>query len=242
MTNIEGRVVLRRSAVRSPGQARPDWQALCDVARRLGRGQGFDFQSPEQLFSELARATAGARADYSGMNYAKLERNKGVFWPCRSAADPGQPRLFAERFGFPDGKARLQPLAWIPLAEAPDAAYPLTLTTGRVLQHYLSGNQTRRIPALAKAVPQAYVQVSDSLALERGLEDGGQALVRTRRGELRLPVSVNPGQQHSTLFIPMHFGGEGCSNDLTIDALAPLSKMPEFKACAAEIAPVEAGA
>jgi assimilatory nitrate reductase catalytic subunit len=240
MTNIEGRVVLRRAAVRAPGQARPDWRAIRDLARRLGRGHGFDFDTPEAIFAELARATAGARADYSGMNYTKLERNKGIFWPCRSTADPGTQRLFQERFAFADGRARLQPLGWLPLAEAPDAEYPLTLTTGRVLQHYLSGNQTRRIPVLAKAVPQAYVQVSASLALERGLEEGGLATVRTRRGALRLPVSVNADQEHGTLFIPMHFGGDGCANDLTIDALAPLSKMPEFKACAADISPVEA--
>ncbi|HXC65269.1 MAG TPA: molybdopterin dinucleotide binding domain-containing protein, partial [bacterium] len=237
MTNIEGRVVLRRSAVTAPGQARSDWKTICGLAKQLGAPHGFEFASSEALFTEFARCTAGGRADYSGMSYTKLERNKGIFWPCPTAEHPGTPRLYQDRFAFPDGLAHFQPLAWGALAEAPDAEYPLTLTTGRVLQHYLSGNQTRRIPALLNVVPKAFVQVSASLALERGLEEGGQAKVRTRRGELLLPVTVSENQEHGTLFIPMHFGGDGCSNDLTIDALAPLSKMPEFKACAADITP-----
>ena len=103
------------------------------------------------------------------------------------------------------------------------------------MQHYLSGTQTRRIAPLNDAAPHAFVQVSDLLAQARDLVHGGRARVSTRRGSLELDVRVNPGQEESTLFIPMHYAGAECANDLTQDALAPLSKMPAFKACAAAI-------
>ncbi len=235
MTNIEGRVVLRRAAVRSPGQARPDWKTLCQMAERLGAGRHFNFGSAEGVFAEFARCTSGGRADYSGMGYAKLERNKGLFWPCPDAAHPGSPYLFAERFQHADGKAHMQKLAWRGSAEEPDAEFPFRLTTGRVLQHYLSGNQTRRISVLKKAAPSAFVEVSTATATRLGLKDGAKARVRTRRGELTLKVKLTDGQEDGTLFVPMHYAGQGCVNDLTLDALAPLSKMPEFKTCAADI-------
>jgi assimilatory nitrate reductase catalytic subunit len=201
----------------------------------LGAGHQFSFSSSEAIFSEFARCTAGGRADYSGMSYAKLERNKGLFWPCTDAAHPGSPYLYADKFRHADGKAHLQRLAWRPSAEEPDEAYPFRLTTGRVLQHYLTGNQTRRISSLRKAAPSAFVEISAVTAQRLGLKEGSKARVRTRRGELTLKVKLNEGQEDGTLFVPMHFGGQGCSNDLTIDALAPLSKMPEFKTCAAAL-------
>ena len=235
MTNIEGRVVLRRSAVKSPGQALPDWKALCRLAEKLGAGRQFSFSSSEAVFSEFARCTSGGRADYSGMSYAKLERNKGLFWPCPDSAHPGTPYLYAEAFRHADGKAHAQALAWRESAEEPDAAYPFRLTTGRVLQHYLTGNQTRRISSLKKAAPSAFVELNQETAGRLGLKEGSKARVRTRRGELILKVKLNDGQEPGTLFVPMHFGGASCSNDLTLDALAPLSKMPEFKTCAAAI-------
>ncbi|MGH7442149.1 MAG: molybdopterin oxidoreductase family protein, partial [bacterium] len=235
MTNIEGRVVLRRKAVEPPGGARPDWRILCDVAARLGAQRHFSFASVEEAFNELALCTRGSRADYGGMNYSKLERNKGLFWPCPDPAHPGTPYLFSERFEGVDGKARFQALEWRESAEEPDADYPFRLTTGRLMHHYLSGNQTRRIAELNRFAPKAFVEVSAVTAGRLGLKEGGRARVRTRRGELLLDVRISPGQEDSTLFIPMHYGGEGCSNVLTQDALAPLSKMPEFKICAAAL-------
>jgi assimilatory nitrate reductase catalytic subunit len=239
MTNIEGRVVLRRAAVAPPGQAKPDWWALAETARRLGQESGFNFGGSEDLFNEFARVTAGARADYSGMTYQRLERNKGLFWPCPGPGHPGTERLFEERFQHPSGKAQAQALAWRVQAEEPDEAYPLRLTTGRVLQHYLTGNQTRRIPALNQAEPTAFVQVGGGLARALGLVEGQEALVSTRRGTLKLPVRVLEGQRDDTLFIPMHYGNQS-SNRLTLDALSPLSKMPEFKHSAARLEAVHA--
>ncbi|MES2200617.1 MAG: molybdopterin oxidoreductase family protein [candidate division FCPU426 bacterium] len=237
MTNIEGRCVLRRAAVKAPGRAKPDWWTLSQVASRLGQGEKFKFSTAEDVFNEFARVTSGGRADYAGMDYRKLERNKGLFWPCIDAAHPGTPYLYAERFRHPDGKARMQATPWRASAEEPDAQYPFRLTTGRLLEHYLSGNQTRRIPALNDKAPAPFVQIAASLATQLGLKEGQPALVKTRRGELTLPVKIQEGQEEGTLFVPMHWGDEGCVNDLTQDALSPISKMPEFKNCAALLEP-----
>jgi len=237
MTNIEGRVVLRRAAVAPPGAARPDWRVLCEVAERLGAGRHFKFGTVEQAFVELARCTRGGRADYSGMNYSKLERNKGLFWPCPGVGHPGTPYLFTERFQHADGKAHMRALAWRESSEEPDAEYPFRLTTGRLLHHYLSGTQTRRSEEWNRFAPEAFVELSVAAGERLGLSEGGLARVRTRRGEMVLIVKLTAGQEDSTLFVPMHFPGEGCSNRLTQDALSPLSKMPEFKTCAAALEP-----
>jgi assimilatory nitrate reductase catalytic subunit len=235
MTNIEGRCVLRRAAVRAPGEAKADWKALCGVAARLGQGDKFAFENPERIFEEFCRATRGGRADYSGMNYRKLERNKGLFWPCKDLNDPGKSHLFQESFSHPDGLAHMQATPWRVSSEEPDADYPYRLTTGRVLSHYLTGNQTRRIPSLLEADPRPYVQVSKVLAQRLGLLENASVRLKTRRGSMVLPLKINSSQEEGTLFVPIHFGDEGCVNDLTQDALSPLSKMPEFKNCAATL-------
>jgi len=235
MTNIEGRCVLRRAGLKPPGEARPDWKAICDLAGRLGAGPFFSFSGPERIFSEFARVTGGARADYSGMSYSKLERNKGLFWPCPDVKHAGTPRLFESSFRHPDGKARLKSVAYRPSAEEPDEAYPYRLTTGRVLEHYLSGNQTRRIETLMKASPTPFVQVSGELARTLGLEADRKVRLTTRRGEALLDWRSDPEQEVSTLFVPFHWGGELSVNLLTQEALDPVSRMPEFKVCAANL-------
>jgi assimilatory nitrate reductase catalytic subunit len=91
MTNIEGRCVLRRAGVKPPGEAKSDWWVIGELAKRLGAGKHFSFSNPEEIFTELAKVTSGARADYSGMTYSKLERNRGLFWPCPDANHAGTP-------------------------------------------------------------------------------------------------------------------------------------------------------
>ena len=235
MTNLEGRVLLRKQVAPPPGEALADWKALCLMAARLGHQRRFAFEDVSSVFDEFARCTQGGRADYSGLSHAGLDPEQGAQWPAPVGVPQGTPRLFAERFAHPDGKAHLQVLAWEDMSEAPDAQYPLRLTTGRVLAHYLSGTQTRRIESLNRLAPRAFVQVAAGLAQSLGLKEGGRARVRTRRGSLELDVKVSVGQEEGTLFIPMHYSGDACANDLTQDALAPLSKMPAFKACAAAL-------
>ncbi len=234
-TSLEGRVIKYNKAIEPLGESRTDWQIMCDLARRMGKGQYFDFHSPREIFDELRRCTRGARSDYWGITYEKIDEQNGVFWPCPSEDHPGTPRLYEERFGFPDGKARFHPIVYIPPAEEPDADYPMVLTTGRVIYHYLSGNQTRRVPFLREQAPYPWVEIHEQMAQQVGIADGDWVTVRTRRGELTAPALVVRSIRPDTLFIPYHYGHTQAANQLTNPVLEPMMKIPEYKVCAAAI-------
>ena len=232
MTNLEGRVILRRQVRPPPPGVKTDIEVLGELAERLERGEGFRFRSPREVFEELRRATAGAKADYSGMTYEKLDAHQGVFWPCPSEEHPGTPRLFAERFFHPSGRARFHAVPYRPAAELPDDEYPLIFTTGRYKEHYNSGAQTRHVAALVEAKPEPRVQIHPHLARRLGVSDGQALWVESRRGKVRFAVFVSADIRADTLFAPFHWGGRQAANVLTIPALDPLSRMPEFKVCA----------
>ena len=236
MTNLEGRVILRRQVRPPPPGVKTDLQILAELAERLGEGPHFRFSSSEEVFAELRRATAGARADYSGITYEKIRASDGVFWPCPSEDHPGTPRLFAERFAFADGKARLIAVRHRPAAELPDADYPLYFTTGRYKEHYNSGAQTRRVAALRDVRPVPRLQIHPRLAVQLGVADGGNLRVESRRGEVIFSVALSPDIRPDTVFAPFHWGGKSAANTLTIPALDPISRMPEFKVCAVRAA------
>jgi assimilatory nitrate reductase catalytic subunit len=239
MTNLEGRVLLRRQALTPPEGVRSDLEVLHGLAERLspllGEGRpGSDAfpTEPEQVFDELRRASAGGTADYAGISYARIAAERGVFWPCPKETEPGTPRLFTERFATPDGRARFVPVEHRPPAEEPDSAYPLLLVTGRVLAQYQSGAQTRRVAALNSAAPGPYVEVHPRLAARMGIREGQPVRVRSRRGEASAPARLSAGIREDSVFMPFHWPGEGRANTLTNPALDPVSRMPEFKVCA----------
>ncbi|HEV8652860.1 MAG TPA: molybdopterin oxidoreductase family protein [Actinomycetes bacterium] len=232
VTNGEGRVIKYNKAVEPPGEARTDWEILCELARRLGVGDKFSFTRPAEILDELRVASRGGVADYYGITYEKVEATGGVFWPCPTLDHPGTPRPFeGGRFYHPDGKARFHAVEWRPPAEPPDAEYPLRLTTGRTVAHFLSGNQTRRLPGLVEQTPRPWVEVHPSL----GFADGDPVRVVSRRGQATYPALVTEAIRPDTVFVPYHWAGRVAANLLTIDALDPISKMPEFKVCACRV-------
>jgi assimilatory nitrate reductase catalytic subunit len=230
-TNAEGRVILRHKAAEPPGEARPDWWIVGQIAERLGAGDRFSFGSIEEIFEELRGASRDGVADYSGITYARLEETGGLFWPVPSEDHPGTPRLFEERFNFPDGKARFNAVEWREPAEPVDAEYPMRLTTGRTVAHFLSGNQTRRIGALVEQTPRPWIEVHPSL----GFASGDPVRVKTRRGEITLPALVTETIREDTVFVPYHWAGAVAANLMTVDALHPVSRIPEYKVCACRI-------
>jgi assimilatory nitrate reductase catalytic subunit len=236
MTNLEGRVIMRERLREPPPGARTDLEIIQALAERLGVGHLFPSAASEDVFRELGAATAGARADYSGISYDKIRRQKGVFWPCPAANEsgehPGTPRLFGDRFFHADGKARFHVVRDRASAETPDGDYPLYFTTGRYREHYNSGAQTRQVRALVDAKPEPRVQIHPRLAATLGTEDGGRLVVESRRGSVAFTVTVSPEIRHDTLFAPFHWGGKQAANVLTMPALDPVSRMPEFKVCA----------
>ncbi len=235
MTNLEGRVLLRRAALAPLGEARSDSDIMCAIAHALGRPRGFTFEGPAEIFDELRRATAGGVADYAGITYERIERERGVFWPCPSEEHPGTPRLFAERFPTPDGRARFHAVHHQASAEEPDAEYPLRLTTGRVLAQYQSGTQTRRVGRLRELAPESFVEIHPTTAQRLGLVERDLAKIETRRGSATARVRVVNTIRADTVFMPFHFAGEGSANKLTNPALDPISRMPEFKVCAVRV-------
>lgn len=234
-TNLEGRVVKLNRAADPPGEARCDWEIACDLAHRLGRGQFFPFRTPREIWDELRVATRGGTADYSGITYEKIDAQDGVFWPCPSDDSEGTPRLFTERFNHPDGRARMIPVTYRPPAETPGGDFPFSLTTGRVVYQYLSGNQTRRLGFLNSQAPEPWVEIHPNAAERLGIATDEMVRVRTPRGSMELRALVTPTIRPDTLFIPFHYGHRQAVNQLTNSAAEPTVKIPEYKCCAATV-------
>lgn len=236
MTNLEGRILLRQRAVRPPDGVRSDLDVLHGLAIRLGQPAERFPVEPREVFTELRAASAGGAADYSGATYERLASGEALFWPVTS--DGPTPRVFLDRFAHPDGLARFVPVDHRGPAEPPDAEYPVQLTTGRVMQHYQSGAQTRNVPELLAAVPDVYLEVHPDTAARAGLADGALAAVVSRRGRMEARVRCVASMRIDLVFLPFHFPGTGRANLLTNPALDPTSRMPEFKVCAVRLEPV----
>ena len=236
VTTGEGRCVRVRNSVSPPGNARVDWQIICDLARRLGQGEDFNHSCAEEIFNELTAASKGGPVDYSGMTYERVEKNMGLFWPCPAPDHPGTPRLFERgRFHHPDGKARFHAYDYRPPAEDVDDEYPIFFTNGRVVSQYLTGTQTRRIGSLVDQYPEPLCEIHPLLAEKLGVRDRDVVRVTTRRGEITVPAQIVKTIRPDTVFIPYHWPGKKAANQLTHRALDPISKIPEFKVCACKV-------
>ncbi len=246
VTTAEGRVIKINKAIACPGEAREDWRIIQDLARAIGREHGFTFAGPRAMFEELRVASKGGVADYSGITWEKIERQQGVFWPCPSEDHAGTPRLFEPGswnvvaqgkgpFYFPDGKARFNAATYSPPTEDIDDEFPIILTSGRLVSQFLSGTQTRRIGPLLDMDPEPFIELHPRLAEKLSIGDGMWATAETRRGRLTLKARVVATIRPDTIFVPYHWPGKRSVNRLTISAQDPISKIPEFKACAARL-------
>jgi assimilatory nitrate reductase catalytic subunit len=238
-TNLEGRVIKINKASNPPGEAQRDVWIITELAKRLGRQKFFPYESTREVFDELRVASKGGVADYFGITWEKIDAQDGVFWPCPELDHPGSPRLFVERFGHPDGKARMVAIEYTPPAEEPGGDYPFRLTTGRVVYHYLSGNQTRRLGFLNSQAPEPWVEIHPRAAEPLGIQSDDRVRVRTPRGSMELKALVVPTIRPDTLFIPFHYGHREAVNLLTNPAVEPTVKIPEYKVAAAAIERVD---
>ena len=235
ITNLEGRVILRRRALDPPANVRTDLEVLADLAARLGKRRFFSYSGAREVFDELRRASRGAPADYSGITYDRLEVESGIFWPCPAPDHPGTPRLFIDRFPTPSGRARFHAVQHQAPAEDRDAEYPLYLTTGRILAHYQSGAQTRRVTQLRELAPEPEAEIHPATARLFRLNSGERVTLTTRRGSATFKLKVTRGIREDTVFVPFHWSGDQSANRLTNAALDPISRMPEFKVCAVRV-------
>jgi assimilatory nitrate reductase catalytic subunit len=226
---------LRRKALSPPDEVWTDLEVLRGLAVRLGEPPERFPTEAEQVFEELCRASAGGPADYSGASYPRLRAGEVLHWPVPGPDHPGTPRMFLDRFGHSDGRARFIPVDHSGPAEPPDEEFPLQATTGRVLQHYQSGAQTRLVEELVATAPEAFVEVHPDTAERAGLADGDVAVVVSRRGAVRARVRCVPTIRPDLVFLPFHFPDTQRANLITNPALDPTSRMPEFKVCAVRL-------
>ncbi len=227
MTSLEGRVIRRRRAIAPPAGVRDELWILAELARRLGCVATFD-TDPELVFEELRLASEGGIADYSGIDYQLLDSGAPAYWPYpRGSA--GTPRLFADRFAHPDGLARLVAVSVREFARPKPGDGEVTLVTGRLLEHYQSGAQTRRVPELLDAQPAAFASMHPATAERLGIADGDPVELTNPRGTVHCVARLSPDIRPDAVFVPFHYGDEQAANLLTSDAVDPISAMPEFK-------------
>jgi formate dehydrogenase major subunit/formate dehydrogenase alpha subunit len=241
-TNTERRIQPVRQAIAPVGEARPDWAIIAAVAQRtldrqgltpLGPQAGWTYTSPAAIMDEIAAVTAS----YAGVSHTRLERGEALHWPVSDASHRGTPILHVDR--FPSGRGRFFSCEHLPAAELPDRDYPLYLTTGRVLYHWHGGEMTRRVSGLLDVYPRALVEISPEDAAGIGLNGQRRVRVRSRRGELIAEAVITARVAPGVIFGNFHFPGEQNVNNLTIAALDPVAKIPEYKVCAVRVEPVE---
>jgi formate dehydrogenase alpha subunit len=237
-TNTDRRVQRVRQAIPPRGEARPDWEIICDLAQRIEARLGKDntaywnYNHPGEILEEMGSVVPA----YAGVKYERIEE-LGLQTPATDDEHPGTPFLFAE--SFPRGRGKFHPLEYIPVVEMPDDDYPFILSTGRVLEHWHGGSLTRN-SQLDDLFPEALVEIHPTDAARINVNEGDVVRVSSRRGTIVLRAKVSYKTTMGVVFIPFHFR-EAAANLLTIDALDPLAKIPEYKACAVRVDPAEEG-
>lgn len=240
MTNVEGRVLLREASYPLPGEARHDWQILCDIAKILGKEEYFHFQTAEEIFNELRLASRGGKADYYGITYERLREESGILWPCPDIGHKGTERLYEDSFAHSDGKAMMVAVSNTPLVpkEKPDEEYPLYLTNGRVMSHYLTGVQTRKSPSLAARNFESFMEIHPTTALKYKIQDQSLVKIESRRGSIVVRSKWSETIRTDTVFVPFHWGESQNVNCLIPKDLDPTCRMPGYKVSAVKVSPV----
>ncbi len=228
---VDRRVQKINKLIDPPGEARMDWQIVCQVAELMGHKDQFNFSKPSEIFEEIRRVVP----PYKGITYERLEETVGgIQWPCPTEDHPGTSTFFTQKFNTPDGLAHLQVVDYKPPAELPDSEYPYTLTTGRSIFHYHTGTMTRRTPKLASEVPIGFCQVNPNDAKAEGIKEGSLVALTTRRGSVEAKAHITDVVPKGLIFLPFHFS-ESCANLITNPVLDPACGMPEYKVCSVKI-------
>jgi len=228
-TNTERRVQRVRKAVDPPGQAREDWRIICDVASRMG--YAISYPDASAIQEEIAALTPS----YGGITYDRIEE-VGLQWPCPTLDHPGTKSLHQNMFSR--GKGKFHAVHFLPPKEMPDKEFPFVFTTGRMLQHWHTGTMSRRCEVLDDLVPGGTLEINPQDAEEIGVSTGEVVAVHSRRGRIEVPVKPTQRVASGTLFLTFHFK-ENPANALTIAAIDPIAKIPEFKVCAVKIKKTE---
>jgi formate dehydrogenase alpha subunit len=226
--NSDRRVLRVRKAVESPGSARNDWEILAEVARRMGHPIG-NYENEEEIFNELTTVTP----IMAGVTYDRIQ-SQGIQWPCPDNDHPGTSTLFLDRFNTPNGKAKLNPVHYVPQDEQADEDYPFMLNSGRILYQYHTSTMSRKSAPLKEFANQSYVLMHPHDAIKQDFSDGDPVRLTSRRGTLETVIKVSDRVLEGELFMPFHFN-ESPVNRLTRDQLDPHSKIAPFKLSACRV-------
>jgi len=224
-TNTERRIQLLRKAVDPPGKAKDDFAILCMLGKAMGLG--FDYTHPSEVMDEIASLTPL----YGGVHFYRLGHG-GLQWPCPTNDHPGTP--FLHKGKFTRGKGLFVVPEYTPPVESPDHDYPYIFITGRMFCHYHTGTMTRRSPSLNREADKPFVEINPVDAARIGIRDGDAVRVSTRRDAIVTTAHITERVSRGSIFAAFHFF-EAPADALTIDALDPVSKVPEFKVCAANL-------
>ncbi len=225
-TNTERRIQLVNKAVKAPGRAKTDWWIIQELARRLGLD--WNYKNSGQILDEIVSLTPS----YAGVSLRRLKKGS-LQWPVPDADHPGTPCLHVDNFAC--GLAKFHVIERQEPQERTDDDYPLILTTGRVLYQYHTRTMTGRSEGVNDLAPECEIEVNPADAARYGLEDGELATLASRRGEIKARVWVTDRVGEGVVFVPFHYA-EAAANRLTLAALDPVSKIPEYKVCAVKIA------
>ena len=229
-TNTERRVQRVRKAVDPPGEARPDWQILCDVSTAMG--YPMQYGHPSEIFDEMASLTPSM----AGISYDRIEK-VGLQWPCPTRDHPGT--VFLHEGRFTRGKGLFHAITFRPPAELPDQEYPFVLSTGRTLYHYNIGNMTRKSAEITQKEGESFVEIHSDDAMRLGVSPDGLARVSTRRGSVVVRARVGNRVRPGVLWMPFHFA-ETATNRLTNPAFDNVTRTGEYKCCAAKVEKADA--
>ncbi|MET0441059.1 MAG: molybdopterin-dependent oxidoreductase [Casimicrobiaceae bacterium] len=249
VTNSERRISRVRAAVAPPGEARADWMIAVDFARRLearlrpAAPTLFPYHSPDEIFREHAETTRGRDLDITGLSYARLDAQGPQQWPIRERDAHGTARLYTDSvFATADGRATFAAVPFTPVAEKPDARYPLRLNTGRLRDQWHGMSRTGQIASLFAHAPEPALTLHPADAARRGLCDGDLVRVESRRGTVIVPVETSADLRPGGAYLPMHWGsrtlaGGGSTgvNAVTAKAACPISNQPELKHAAVRV-------
>jgi assimilatory nitrate reductase catalytic subunit len=247
MTNSERRITRVRAAVRPPGEALPDWKIAVEFAKKLfpsgNKSRLLGYETPQDVFNEHRETTRGRDLDITGLSYALLDRLGPQQWPFPEGAREGRKRLYEDGvFPTPSGRARFVPTPFADVAEGADALYPLRLTTGRLRDQWHTMSRTGTIAGLFAHEPEARVTAHPEDLSRAGIGDGDLVRVVSRRGSIYARAFADAGHAPGVAFVPMHWGarflggkGRRGVNELTLAALDPHSRQPEFKHCAVRL-------
>ena len=237
-TNTERRVQMVRKAIEPLGDAHPDWWIITELAKRmLGKGKrqvslapfsGWNYTDPAQIMDEVAALTPS----YAGVSHERLERGEHLQWPVRDLTHPGTPILHIGQFAR--GLGKFAPIDHIPPAEMPDDDYPMVLNTGRVLYHWHGGEMTRRAKGLLEIYPEALIEINPDDAQHMGVDGHKRVRVSSRRGSIEAEAWITDRVPPGMVYANFHFP-DASANELTIAALDPIAKIPEYKVCAVKV-------